>query len=228
MPLVEAWHAGASCCDPRWEDAYRRFESPQTEVRKFRKRLIRLGARDWPRDARILDLFCGRGNGLAALASLGFTNLSGVDLSEDLLRSCTGDARLYLGDCRDLHLPDGSVEIAIVQGGLHHLPELPADLERTLYEVRRVLTPGGRFVTVEPWDTPFLRLVHRCCASAASRRVWRKLDALATMIEQERTTYDAWLTRGEENLVVLQRFFRPELMSTRWGKLSFVGRPNVG
>src|SRR3982074_2773992 len=55
--------------DP-WEAAYLRFESPEEEIRKFIKRLTRLGAPQWPRDAEIVELFCGRGNGLIALQRL--------------------------------------------------------------------------------------------------------------------------------------------------------------
>jgi hypothetical protein len=51
--------------DP-WEAAYLRFETPEQEIRKFEKRLLRLGAGAWPRDLRIVELFCGRGNGLRA------------------------------------------------------------------------------------------------------------------------------------------------------------------
>ena len=43
----------------------------------------------------------------------------------------------------------------VVQGGLHHFPELPADLELTLAEIRHVLRPGGLAVIVEPWLTSF-------------------------------------------------------------------------
>src|SRR5437762_12555511 len=49
-----------------WEAAYLRFETPEEEIRKFIGRLNRLGARQWPSDAEIVELFCGRGNGLVA------------------------------------------------------------------------------------------------------------------------------------------------------------------
>ena len=35
MPIVERWCPSSSCCDPVWEAAYRRFESPEEEIRKF-------------------------------------------------------------------------------------------------------------------------------------------------------------------------------------------------
>ena len=50
-----------------WEEAYLRFETPDQEIRKFHKRLVALGAGDWPRDSRIVELLCGRGSGLRAL-----------------------------------------------------------------------------------------------------------------------------------------------------------------
>src|SRR5690349_18473728 len=49
-----------------WETAYVNFETPQEETRKFTRRLKKLGALDWSRDAAVLELFCGRGSGLRA------------------------------------------------------------------------------------------------------------------------------------------------------------------
>jgi hypothetical protein len=61
------------------------FRNAKEEVLEFIGRLNRLGARQWHRDAEIVKLFCGRGNGLVALQRLGFTRLEGVDLSRDCL-----------------------------------------------------------------------------------------------------------------------------------------------
>src|ERR1700682_5822683 len=80
--------------DP-WEAAYLRFETPEEEIRKFTERLRRLGASEWARDANVVELFCGRGNGLHALARLGFRNIEGVDLSPRLLAEYTGEARCF-------------------------------------------------------------------------------------------------------------------------------------
>ena len=186
-----------------------------------------VGAQRWPRDAQIAELFCGRGNGLKALASLGFESLSGVDLSEELLASYEGPARLYLGDCRDIRFPDRSLDVVVVQGGLHHLADPLDDLERTLRGVRRVLRPSGRIVVVEPWLTPFLALVHRSCSLGVARRLWGKLDALAAMIEHERDTYFHWLSQPEAILARLRADFAPEHEQVAWGKLTFVGTPRA-
>jgi ubiquinone/menaquinone biosynthesis C-methylase UbiE len=172
----------------------------------------------------VVELFCGRGNGLVALSSLGFTQIEGVDLSASLLAQYQGPARCYVADCRELPFPDKSKDILLVQGGLHHLSALPGDLVRTLVEARRVLRPGGRFVAVEPWLTPFLSLVHAVCEIHLARRLWPRLDALATMNELERPTYEQWLTRPREIRQLLVETFTPDLVRTAWGKLLFVGR----
>jgi len=57
-----------------------------------------------------------------------------------------------------------------------------------------------------------------------ARRLWAKLDALATMNEIERPTYMAWLDRPQEILALLRARFVPELCRETWGKLHFVGR----
>jgi len=215
---------GEVCCSQSWEQAYLRFETPEEERQKFLRRLRAVGAPAWPRDAEVVELFCGRGNGLEALACLGFTRLEGVDLSASLLAQYRGQARCYVADCRALPFPDASRDVLVVQGGLHHLEKLPVDLVRTLDEVRRVLRPGGRFVVVEPWLTPFLSFVHAVCEVRLARRAWPKLDALATMNEIERPTYMAWLERPREILALLRKHFVPELCRETWGKLHFVGR----
>ncbi len=115
--------------DP-WESAYLRFETPEQEIQKFISRLNRLGAPHWPRDAEIVELFCGRGSGLIALDRLGFTRVEGVDLSPRLVAQYRGPAKCIVADCRQLPFVERSKDVLIVQGGLHHLPTLPNDLDQ--------------------------------------------------------------------------------------------------
>lgn len=206
-----------------WEQAYLRFETPAQEIRKFQRRLRSLGVAHWPKDSRVVELFCGRGNGLRALHWLGFDKIEGIDLSPCLASCYRGPGKVSVGDCRDLPLPDASRDILIVQGGLHHLPKLPDDLDRTLSEAARVLRPGGRFVAVEPWLTPFLRFVHFVSERQSVRCLSGKIDALATMIDNERTTYEQWLNTPVLVLRSLHNHFDVEVQTTGWGKLSFVG-----
>lgn len=206
-----------------WEAAYLRFETPDQEVRKFRRRLTKLGARGWAREARILELFCGRGNGLRALASLGFKRVCGVDLSAALLGRIRDNGSLVLADCRDLPFTNASHDFVIIHGGLHHLPRLPRDFDQTISEVRRVLRDGGRLVAVEPWRTPFLSIVHRLTENAFVRRISPRFDALATMIELEGETYETWLDLAGTIRRGFESAFRVEVCRAEWGKLLFVG-----
>ena len=208
-----------------WESAYARFETPEEEVRKFRRRLRRLGADDWPLNSESVELFCGRGNGLRALMELGFTNVEGVDLSPALLALYQGSAKCYVCDCRELVFDDHSKDILIVQGGLHHLAELPRDLERTFSEMRRVLREEGRVIVVEPWRTPFLSLVHAISRNALARRFSKKLDAFETMFVHEKRTYEQWLDSPDLILRTCSTHFHPVHQSFSWGKWWFVGKP---
>jgi ubiquinone/menaquinone biosynthesis C-methylase UbiE len=210
--------------DP-WEDAYLRFETPEEEIQKFTRRLNRLGARKWPRDAEIVELFCGRGNGLIALERLGFTRLEGVDLSPRLIAQFKGCAKCTVADCRNLPFADRSKDALIVQGGLHHLPNLPGDLDQTLSEMQRVLRKNGRVLFVEPWRTPFLTFVHFVSEIPMVRRFSVKMDALATMIEHEIRTYTQWLSQPELIKNVARAHFVPLHESFAWGKWYFVGTP---
>ncbi len=210
--------------DP-WEEAYLRFETPEQEISKFVGRLRALGVDQYPRHAEIVELFCGRGNGLRALDLLGFKHIEGVDLSPRLVAQYQGSAECYVGDCRQLPFADQTKDVLIVQGGLHHLVLLPSDLERTLAEMRRVLRKHGKIVLVEPWLTPFLRFAHLACGTKMARRLSNKVDALAVMIEHERETYERWLNNPELIMGVVRRHFIPLLQSIVWGKWSFVGEP---
>jgi SAM-dependent methyltransferase len=187
------------------------------------RRLVQAGAHSWPRDAEVVELFCGRGNGLHALERLGFNRLEGVDLSASLLEQYHGPARCYVADCRQLPFADRAKDVVIVQGGLHHLPTLPEDLRRTLSEVSRVLKDGGLFVAVEPWMTPFLSLVHAACRIRFARRLSGKLDALATMIDHERPTYESWLEQPQVILDLLDTQFQTVRRSLSLGKLRYLG-----
>jgi SAM-dependent methyltransferase len=205
-----------------WEDAYCRFETPDEEITKFIKQLRRVGAEMWSRSTRVGELFCGRGNGLHALAKLGFKDIEGIDLSPRLAALYEGWGRVRVGDCRSLPWPNSSKDVLIVQGGLHHLLDIEHDLVRIFSEARRVLADGGRFVVVEPWLTPFLQLAHAASFSPL-RRISDKIDAFATMVEHERETYERWLMAPGLIRSLLADYFAVAHVSFSRGKIYFVG-----
>lgn len=228
MPeIVRHVDQGLVCIDPEWEAAYRRFETPEEEVQKFLQRFRWFEFSSLPKNSNIAEIFCGRGNGLVALAQLGFENLQGFDLSEELLRQYHGPAQLHLADCRQLPMPDQTFDAVVVQGGLHHLPTLPSDLTSVCEEVSRVLKPSGRFYVVEPWMTPFLNLVNRIVSIPIVRRCWGKADALAEMNYREQETYDRWLAMPDAILKIVEATFRTERKSIAWGKLKWIGNPRT-
>jgi ubiquinone/menaquinone biosynthesis C-methylase UbiE len=224
---VEKRLALSECDAKAWEAAYQRFETPAQEMRKFARRLMKMGSVQWARDAKIMELFCGRGNGLRALSKLGFIQPAGGDLSASLLGQYVGPANVVVCDGRQLPFHDRCRDIVIIQGGLHHLPTLPDDLEQTLAETHRVLRPDGLLVIVEPWMTPFLALVHRVCKCHIARRLSRRIDALAAMIYYEQQTYEQWLSRPQTILGLFEKYFQTDWRSVKWGKLSFVGRKRL-
>ena len=224
MTSLTTVHTSERCCNETWEQAYARFETPEQEVEKFLRRLAWFGVPQWDKESAIVELFCGRGNGLVALSRMGFVNLTGVDLSADLLGQYQGDAKTYVCDARELSLQTESQDVAIVQGGVHHLLELPADLEQSIAEAARVLRPSGLLVLVEPWDTLFLRAVHAASANPLLRRLWGKLDAFQVLYENEHQTYDNWLSRPGEILGVIDRYFIMQRQRTAWGKLFYLGK----
>ena len=114
-------------------------------------------------------------------------------------------------------------DIAVVQGGLHHLNELPGDLNRTLLEVKRVLRPSGRVVIVEPL-VDAVSVSGSFSLSPPRGSCWAKLNALATMIEFERHTYEQWLRQPRLIRQSLDRHFKPEIVRVCYGKLMYVGR----
>lgn len=206
-----------------WEAAYMRFETPEEELEKFTRRLRGLGAESWPRESIILELCCGRGSGLRAWHRLGFEHIEGLDISPELVARYDGPGRVHVGDARALPFETGSRDIVCVQGGLHHL-DLTEDLARVLAEAHRVLVPGGRFVAVEPWLTPFLRAVHAASEQRLVQKISPRMDAFARMVELERTTYEPWLNAPAEILRALHDTFTIEVLRKRWGKLSLIGR----
>lgn len=222
-PLLDKTKLDEKEIQIKWESAYTQFETPEEEIKKFIGRLKKISQHKWNRNAQIVDIFCGRGNGLKALEQLGFTNLEGVDISGELLAKYEGIAKLYEADCRKLPFEDKSRDIVIVQGGLHHLPVIPDDLDKTFSEVRRILRPDGKFVLVEPWQTPFLQLIHFLSERNLIRRISKKFDAFAVMTHYEAETYFQWLEKSTEITDLLEKHFNKINSWQKWGKLFFVG-----
>jgi demethylmenaquinone methyltransferase/2-methoxy-6-polyprenyl-1,4-benzoquinol methylase len=121
--------------------------------RRWKRRVI-AEARLTPHD-RVLDLACGTGDILFAAAAVARSAV-GVDITHRMLQLAAARARgtgftlgaqhgLVTGDMCDLPIGDARVDVVTVGYGLRNVP----DLTRAIVEIRRVLAPGGRLVSLD-------------------------------------------------------------------------------
>jgi SAM-dependent methyltransferase len=59
-------------------------------------------------------------------------------------------------DARQMPFPDASLRAVVMFNVFHHVPDVSAMLR----EAARALAPGGRIVMIEPWVTPWSRLIY--------------------------------------------------------------------
>ena len=108
-----------------------------------------------PAGSRILDIGCGTGAQLEGY--LGEDRvLAGIDLSPSMLERARHrlgpEADLRLGSATELPFQDGSFDQVLCSLVLHEIPS-QARLD-VLGQVRRVLAPDGRLITVEFTTAP--------------------------------------------------------------------------
>lgn len=132
------WFVRAFSSDSALVYAHRNDDLARREAR-FLAEVLRLQS-----GSRCLDIACGTGRHLRALADSG-AQLIGVDLSRDLLAHAAG-CRVARADMRRLPFHDGAFTAAYSAFSSFGYFESPkADLA-ALREAARILAPGGRFV----------------------------------------------------------------------------------
>lgn len=99
---------------------------------------------------RIIDLCCGTGNQLKMLQKNGFQQLTGVDISEAMLKIAaqgTEPAPCMLQDATHTELETGSFDLAIISFALHEKPIPTA--KKILAEAIRLIEKDGYLIVVD-------------------------------------------------------------------------------
>lgn len=133
-------------------------------------------------DDRVLDVATGTGAILRAVAPLLPRELVGVDRSPAMLAKAPAQASLHEADATALPFDDAGFDVVFASYLLHVLPA--DDRALVISELRRVVAPGGRVVTVTPsWRTdPRPELGAAGLRVVASRRTWLGYPSLVALM----------------------------------------------
>lgn len=98
----------------------------------------------WRGDETILDVGCGPGRWYEAVqGKIPNGTYYGLDMYASMIRSHPATQKLMLSDAQHLPFPDGSFDVVMANHMLFHVP----DMEQAILECRRVLKPGGIFIS---------------------------------------------------------------------------------
>lgn len=151
---------------PRYDDFTRLFSFGMDA--RWKAELIRWLSAHAPERCDILDVACGTGDlALAAAAARPGATVRGVDAAERMIALAQvrvraadrGRVRFETGDLSRLSFPDASFDVVLAGYALRNVPDHAA----ALFELRRVLRPGGVLLTLDfyrpalaPWRALFL------------------------------------------------------------------------
>ena len=140
---------------------------------------------------RVLEIGCGRGFNVLNLARRNSdVAFVGVDLTPLHVRAARAAARrrrnldIHEGDFHHLPYADESFDLVFSVEAICHA----RDVYRVVDEVRRVLRPGGRLVTIEPWRCGEFETLRRSARDAA--QLIETVFVLPNLQE-----FDRWLER---------------------------------
>ncbi len=111
-----------------------------------------------------LELMCGTGELMARYSTPPTVRKVGLDLTSRMLahgsKHHAGAGQFVCGDARRLPFADATVQVIVIQGGLHHVAR---HLDEVLKEIGRVLAPNGKLVCIEPCNDNWIVAAIRWC-----------------------------------------------------------------
>lgn len=143
------YHLTANLLRKRREEHYWDQRLEQTWHRRTWPTKNTIVAQRTCQDAAILDIACGNGSILRDLKARGFTNLSGLEISNYAIKRLREEGfSMFHGELPRLPNPDSSFDTVIASQVLEHI------IRRDLFaaEVARVLKPGGQAFIFVPND----------------------------------------------------------------------------
>ncbi len=132
-----------------YEEQYHRMEDNHWWFRGRRHLVHSLLLQAVPnRTCDILEIGCSGGPLIQQLHADGYTNVTGIDISEEAIGICqkNGLSDTHVMDAQALAFPDNSFNIVIASDVLEHL----SDASQALCEWRRVLKPDGMLIVFVP------------------------------------------------------------------------------
>jgi SAM-dependent methyltransferase len=143
------------------------------------------------RGREVVDVGCGNGALVRALAARG-ASVVGIEVSaEAVARADDGEHRFLVGSADALPLDDASVDVCVLMRSLHHVPR--DRMGAALAECARVLRPGGAAYVAEPlYRGEFNALVALVDDEREVRALAQAAIAGTTALVHERTVeYDS-------------------------------------
>lgn len=147
LPLLYHLAANAGASGNSVEHWNRRLQETWNS-REWPTKTERIRALTSPGDA-ILDIGCGSGSILRNLAEHGYTDLSGMELSDYAVQRLRASGiNMWHGSIPNLSIPDARFDVVIASQVLEHVIRRG----RFVREIARILKPGGRALIFVPDD----------------------------------------------------------------------------
>jgi len=153
---------------------------------------------------RAVELCCGTGAVARALHAAGW-DVTGVDISEGMVKEASKYVKAVVGDVAHLPIPDQTVDLVVMRQAYFLLDNGPA----VLAEVRRILKPTGRFILshLVPYgdaDANHLKKVH--ARKQAQMRTFHTTESLTEELRRtEFTVVDKQFVTVRESVSLWMR-----------------------